>query len=550
MEDDDLKELIGFDPNITDAELEKQLKEVDDGEDPMATLKELGILDEDEGENDPSEQNKQTSSGPAKVVEKKEDEAGKKAANGSQAVSSSSAAAAAAAAVTTVASSTTGATAPPTTATTTTPTAAPVPAPTAAAAATAPAAAAAAAAAESSSGGDAAPAAAAATAASPAPAAASPAPAGGPSKSAGESSTGAPVPETREEILAKMAELRKKLEKAAAASTTTTDGKVPPAASATPQVAKKEEEDKKRNSEEVPAPKREEKKKKSTVSTKSRRTSNSSSGTRKKSSSASTKAAKAPTSRRKRKRAIKVIVVGNSKCGKTSIINRYVKDVFSNEYKYTIGCDYSMKEVNVTPDVQVRLQLWDIAGQDRFIHLSRAFYKKSAGAILVCDVTRAATLEAVRSWKKEIDKEMIPEAKEKGINIPVIMIANKVDLLPNIAAGMQVGANVQALAEELELDGWFMGSAKLNDKIDDAMMFLLKKIIGIDAVAPKKEKDVKDFNSNSQFLKGSTPEKAKKSKSSSKSSSRRFSSQKSKKILKLERRGSLGKRKDKDCTLL
>mmetsp|Transcript_10047 Transcript_10047/g.19848 ORF Transcript_10047/g.19848 Transcript_10047/m.19848 type:complete len:399 (-) Transcript_10047:120-1316(-) len=388
-------------------------------------------------------------------------------------------------------------------------------------------------------------------AAAAAPAAASPAPAaGGPSKSAGESSTGAPVPETREEILAKMAELRKKLEKAAAASTTTTDGKVPPAASATPQVAKKEEEDKKRNSEEVPAPKREEKKKKSTVSTKSRRTSNSSSGTRKKSSSASTKAAKAPTSRRKRKRAIKVIVVGNSKCGKTSIINRYVKDVFSNEYKYTIGCDYSMKEVNVTPDVQVRLQLWDIAGQDRFIHLSRAFYKKSAGAILVCDVTRAATLEAVRSWKKEIDKEMIPEAKEKGINIPVIMIANKVDLLPNIAAGMQVGANVQALAEELELDGWFMGSAKLNDKIDDAMMFLLKKIIGIDAVAPKKEKDVKDFNSNSQFLKGSTPEKAKKSKSSSKSSSRRFSSQKSKKILKLERRGSLGKRKDKDCTLL
>mmetsp|Transcript_10061 Transcript_10061/g.19945 ORF Transcript_10061/g.19945 Transcript_10061/m.19945 type:complete len:110 (+) Transcript_10061:90-419(+) len=99
MEDDDLKELIGFDPNITDAELEKQLKEVDDGEDPMATLKELGILDEDEGENDPSEQNKQISSGPAKVVEKKEDEAGKKAANGSQAVSSSSAAAAAAAVV-------------------------------------------------------------------------------------------------------------------------------------------------------------------------------------------------------------------------------------------------------------------------------------------------------------------------------------------------------------------------------------------------------------------------------------------------------------------
>jgi len=183
---------------------------------------------------------------------------------------------------------------------------------------------------------------------------------------------------------------------------------------------------------------------------------------------------------RGRKRAVKVIVVGNSKCGKTSIINRYVKDVFSNEYKYTIGCDYSMKQVQVTPDVCVRLQLWDIAGQDRFIHLSRAFFKKSAGAILVCDVTRPATLEAVRSWKQELDKGLLTEAKRKGTEVPVIMIANKVDLIPDVQKSVAIGADVQRLSEELSLDGWFIGSAKADNNINEAMMFLLKKIIGVE----------------------------------------------------------------------
>eukprot|EP00472_Partenskyella_glossopodia_P003061 CAMPEP_0197526176 /NCGR_PEP_ID=MMETSP1318-20131121/16539_1 /TAXON_ID=552666 /ORGANISM="Partenskyella glossopodia, Strain RCC365" /LENGTH=453 /DNA_ID=CAMNT_0043080207 /DNA_START=12 /DNA_END=1373 /DNA_ORIENTATION=+ len=185
------------------------------------------------------------------------------------------------------------------------------------------------------------------------------------------------------------------------------------------------------------------------------------------------------TTKRRRKKAIKVIVVGNSKCGKTSIINRYVKDVFSNEYKYTIGCDYSMKEVQVTPDIRVRLQLWDIAGQDRFIHLSRAFYKKSAGAILVCDVTRPATMDALRSWKSEIDKDLIEEAKRRGTKVPIVMIANKVDLLSDTIKAIQTGSDVQTLAEELELDGWFMGSAKKNSQISEAMMFLLKKIVGV-----------------------------------------------------------------------
>eukprot|EP00466_Bigelowiella_natans_P004488 jgi/Bigna1/90256/estExt_fgenesh1_pg.C_660042 len=220
--------------------------------------------------------------------------------------------------------------------------------------------------------------------------------------------------------------------------------------------------------------------------------------------------------RRGRKRAVKVIVVGNSKCGKTSIINRYVKNVFSNEYKYTIGCDYSMKQVQVTPDITVRLQLWDIAGQDRFIHLSRAFFKNSAGAIphsatntvwlciiawhcwfktyisLVCDVTRPATMEALRNWKGELDKGLIEEAKAKGVSVPVIMIANKVDLLPDVQKSIAVGADAQKLSEDMNLDGWFIGSAKADEKITEAMMFLLKKIVGVDSDNAKTVPNLKD----------------------------------------------------------
>lgn len=86
---------------------------------------------------------------------------------------------------------------------------------------------------------------------------------------------------------------------------------------------------------------------------------------------------------RKDKHVFKLLVLGNSKCGKTSFIQRYCNDRFDPSYNITIGADYTKKVVEWDEKTQVRLQLWDIAGQDRFVSLTRPYYRQACAAVVV-----------------------------------------------------------------------------------------------------------------------------------------------------------------------
>lgn len=78
------------------------------------------------------------------------------------------------------------------------------------------------------------------------------------------------------------------------------------------------------------------------------------------------------------------------------------------------------------PDWIVRLQLWDIAGQERFGNMTRVYYKEALGAIVVYDVTRPQTFEGVTKWKNDIDTKVALPGAWGGGQIPVILLANKV----------------------------------------------------------------------------------------------------------------------------
>lgn len=90
---------------------------------------------------------------------------------------------------------------------------------------------------------------------------------------------------------------------------------------------------------------------------------------------------------------LKFIVVGNSNAGKTQLINRFVNDNFEEEYQSTIGCDFSIKILELEGN-EIRLQLWDMQGQDRIIGgANKLFYKGTSGALVVADITDNQSIE-------------------------------------------------------------------------------------------------------------------------------------------------------------
>jgi Ras-related protein Rab-7A len=121
---------------------------------------------------------------------------------------------------------------------------------------------------------------------------------------------------------------------------------------------------------------------------------------------------------------LKVIILGDSGVGKTSLMNQYVNKKFSNQYKATIGADFLTKEVTVD-DRLVTMQIWDTAGQERFQSLGVAFYRGADSCVLVYDVNVAKTFENLDSWREEFLVQAGPRDPD---NFPFVVLGNKVDL--------------------------------------------------------------------------------------------------------------------------
>ncbi|KAJ9059761.1 hypothetical protein DSO57_1037968 [Entomophthora muscae] len=125
----------------------------------------------------------------------------------------------------------------------------------------------------------------------------------------------------------------------------------------------------------------------------------------------------------RRKVLLKVIILGDSGVGKTSLMNQYVNKKFSNQYKATIGADFLTKEV-VVDDRVVTMQIWDTAGQERFQSLGVAFYRGADCCVLCFDVNNAKSFETLDSWRDEFLIQASPRDPE---NFPFVVLGNKVD---------------------------------------------------------------------------------------------------------------------------
>lgn len=199
----------------------------------------------------------------------------------------------------------------------------------------------------------------------------------------------------------------------------------------------------------------------------------------------------------------KILVIGDLGTGKTSIIKRYVHRFFTQHYRATIGVDFALKVVHWNENTTVRLQLWDIAGQERYGNMTRVYYKEAVGAFVVFDVTRKNTFESVANWKSDLDsKVQLPD----GAPIPCVLIANKCDQQKE-----GIVNNPAAMDEYCRENGfatWFETSAKEDVNIDEAASALVENILRFDDIINESRKAVDQFslastnnenNSNSCF---------------------------------------------------
>ena len=165
---------------------------------------------------------------------------------------------------------------------------------------------------------------------------------------------------------------------------------------------------------------------------------------------------------------LKVLLTGAAAVGKTSLVQRFIKNRFAANYKLTVGVDILTKDVEFNPGEIATLSIWDIGGQQRFEFIRSTFYKGAAGALLVFDLTREQTWIETRKWLTEI-------RQFAGGNIPFVLIGNKLDLLADVGEVID-RAEAKSFAES-EGSIYLETSAKTGIAVDESFTELTRRII-------------------------------------------------------------------------
>ncbi len=165
---------------------------------------------------------------------------------------------------------------------------------------------------------------------------------------------------------------------------------------------------------------------------------------------------------------LKVLLTGAAAVGKTSLVQRFIKNRFAANYKLTVGVDILTKDVEFGPSEIATLSIWDIGGQQRFEFIRSTFYKGAAGALLVFDLTREQTYTETRKWLTEI-------RQFAGQDIPFVLIGNKLDLIEDV--GEVIDRDEARSFAEGEGSIYIETSAKSGINVDESFTELTRRII-------------------------------------------------------------------------
>lgn len=160
----------------------------------------------------------------------------------------------------------------------------------------------------------------------------------------------------------------------------------------------------------------------------------------------------------------KLLLIGNSAVGKSSILLRFSDNIFNESFLPTIGVDFKIKTCQLQGKT-VKLQIWDTAGQERFKTITSSYYKGANGIILTYDITDRQSFKDIENWQEEVEKFAKP-------NVVKLLVGNKSDLENQRQVSTDEG---KEMAEKMGVQ-FLETSAKNSVNIESAFMAMAKEI--------------------------------------------------------------------------
>ena len=163
----------------------------------------------------------------------------------------------------------------------------------------------------------------------------------------------------------------------------------------------------------------------------------------------------------------KILVGGNGGVGKTSLLRRYVDDVFDDSTIETVGVDFFIKEISIEDiDAHCTLQLWDLGGQVRFRYMLENFVMGSRGALLLFDMTKMPVINEILEWVNIV--------RIHDFNLPILLVGTKSDLDSAIAVDKETATHIKNTFNMID---YIQTSSKTGNNVREVFIRIIKYII-------------------------------------------------------------------------
>ena len=166
-----------------------------------------------------------------------------------------------------------------------------------------------------------------------------------------------------------------------------------------------------------------------------------------------------------KKYTLKVIIIGESAVGKTSLVKKFVSGKFTKDYRSSIGTNIFTKKLILKDSSDATLQLWDIAGQERWVNMRHSYYTGAKGAIIVADLSRKITFD-------QIEKFWVPDIRLYCELTPIILLANKSDLKRDLDE-----SEIYSIGKKIDAKSVLLTSAKTGENVELAFQVISEHAI-------------------------------------------------------------------------